>query len=111
MPDSCGAGESVNPKQGDGLRRAIGGLLACPICTGIWAALVFVGLYALNHNIVTVAILVLGAAGASEFIYYAKERYAWSARLARVQNGKPESRSFTDAELAELFVGTSDVER
>jgi hypothetical protein len=107
-------------KQGDGLRRAIGGLLACPICTGTWSALALVALHMLNHNIGTVAIVVLGMAGVSEFIYYAKERNSWDARLARVHDGRLEGRRFTygelaDDELSELFGRTPersfDVER
>jgi hypothetical protein len=86
VPDDCGAGLSVNPKPGS----VIGALLACPICAGTWCALVLVALYALLPSVGTVAIVVLGAAGASEFLYYAKERQSWSARLARSQDGQIE---------------------
>jgi hypothetical protein len=85
-PDDCGAGLSVTPKPGS----VIGALLACPICSGTWCALVLVALYALLPSVGTVAIVVLGAAGASEFLYYAKERQSWSARLARSQDGQIE---------------------
>lgn len=85
-------------------------MLACPICTGTWCALALVALYMLNHNIGTAVIFVLGMAGVSEYIYYAKERNSWNARLARVQDGRMEGRRFTygelaDDELAELFGG------
>ena len=85
-PDDCGAGLSVSPKPGS----VIGALLACPICAGTWCALVLVALYALLPSVGTVAIVVLGAAGASELLYYAKERQSWSARLARAQDGQVE---------------------
>jgi hypothetical protein len=85
-PDDCGAGLSVSPKPGS----VIGALLACPVCAGTWCALVLVALYALLPSVGTVAIVVLGAAGASEFLYYAKERQSWSARLARSQDGQVE---------------------
>lgn len=82
-PDSCGAGDSVSPKPGS----VLGELIACPICSGTWGALILVGLYQLWHPVGVTAILALGAAGASEFLYYAKERNAWSARFNRVRDG------------------------
>ncbi len=85
-PDDCGAGDSVNPKPGS----VIGMMISCPICTGTWCALLLVGLYSFVPSAGTAAILVLGAAGGSEWLYYAKERNAWSARLARVQDGQIE---------------------
>src|SRR5690606_4392915 len=42
VPDPTGAGETVVP-EGTGVRRALGELIACPICAGTWiaAALVY----------------------------------------------------------------------
>jgi hypothetical protein len=107
-PDSCGAGDSVNPA-GVGWKRAIGGLFACPICTGPGSALVLVGLYILSHDIGMIAILVLGAAGASEFLYYAKENLSWGGRLARVRDGAIEKAQKTDQTLYnDLFEGAKE---
>lgn len=85
-PDSCGAGDSVSPKP----NSVFGSLLSCPICSGTWSALVLVGLYALLPSVGTLLILVLGTAGGAEFLYYAKENNAWSARYARVRDGRLE---------------------
>jgi hypothetical protein len=105
-PDDCGAGLSVSPKPGS----VIGALLACPICAGTWCALVIVALYALLPSVGTVAIVVLGAAGASELLYYAKERQSWSARLARTQDGQIERPRRIPVEdgMASAFVSTDD---
>jgi hypothetical protein len=100
-PDSCGAGDSVNPK-GDGWKRVIGGLLACPICTGTWSAMLLVALYALVHGIGTIVILALGGAGGSEILIGLREFLFWNGRLARVRDGAIESNQ--KASLAvELF--------
>ena len=87
VPDSCGAGESVLPK-GEGWKRAVGGLIVCPICTGTWTGLMVVSLYAVSHNIGVIAILVLGAAGGSEMLLSLREDLCWNGRLARVQVGR-----------------------
>jgi hypothetical protein len=96
----------VSPKPGS----VIGALLACPICAGTWCALVIVALYALLPSVGTVAIVVLGAAGASELLYYAKERQSWSARLARTQDGQIERPRRIPVEdgMASAFVSTDD---
>lgn len=87
-PDSCGAGLSVVAKH----NSTMGELLSCPICSGTWAALVLVALYALVHPVGVMAIVVLGGAGAAEFLYFAKEQHSWQGRLARVRDGLIEDR-------------------
>ena len=89
VPDSCGAGDSVVPRPGS----VIGKLLCCPICTGTWVALALVALIATLHPVGVIVTLVLGGAGASEFLYYAKERNSWGARLNRVRDGKLEAKN------------------
>jgi len=109
MPDSCGAGESVCPA-GTGWKRAIGGLLVCPICTGTWTALMLVSLYALSHNIGVIAILVLGAAGGSEMLLSLREDLCWNGRLARVKVGQlaPDTAYPVPVHVRELFDQTGD---
>jgi hypothetical protein len=87
LPDSCGAGEAVHPK-GKGWKRAIGGLIACPICTGTWTALTLVAAYAVAHNFGVILIVVLGSAGFSEMVISMREFLCWNGRLARVKSGK-----------------------
>ncbi len=93
-PDDCGAGLSVSPKPGS----VIGALLACPICAGTWCALVLVALYCLLPSVGTVAIVVLGAAGASELLYYTREKLSWEGRLARTRDGQIEHSRIIPAE-------------
>jgi len=86
-PDSCGAGNGVHPKEDNGFVRALGGLIACPICTGTWSALFLVAVYSLSPAFGKVLILVLALAGASELLYYLGEVLSWGGRLARVISG------------------------
>jgi hypothetical protein len=85
--DSCGAGSNVHPR-GNGVRRVIGGLLACPICTGTWAALFLVAVYTFFPQVGRVLISVLGIAGASELLHWLAETLEWTGRRNRVQAGK-----------------------
>lgn len=86
--DSCGAGDNVHPRHKDGIFYIIGSLLACPICSGTWAALSLVGAWAIVPPLGKVLIYVLGFAGGSELLHYLKEWMEWSGRSARVVSGK-----------------------
>jgi len=87
LPDTCGAGQGVVPK-GTGFVRAIGGLLACPICTGTWSALILVAVYTLIPSFGKVLIIILALAGGSEMLYNLGEWLSWGGRLFRVSCGK-----------------------
>jgi hypothetical protein len=95
VEDSCGAGKSVVAKHDS----VLGQLLACPICVGTWCALVLVAVYALAHSVGVLAIVVFGAAGASEFLYFAKEKVSWEGRLARTRDGQIESEHDCDEDM------------
>ena len=84
--DSCGAGANVCPR-GSGFQYAIGSLLACPICTGTWAALMLYLVYVFLPNIYTTLSFVLGGAGLSECIHWTAEAVEWVGRAARVIAG------------------------
>lgn len=110
--DSCGAGDSVQPK-GEGWKRAIGGLIACPICTSTWSALVLLSIYALLPSVGTMAILVLGAAGAAEILFGAREFLCWGGRKSRVQSGMicPDTKSTEKSLVFPMSFSKEIVER
>lgn len=89
IPDSCGAGENVHPR-GDkgGLRYAIGSLLACPICTGTWSALVLFIFWVFVPTIGKPLVYTLAIAGISELLHYSACLLEWNSRSARVLSGK-----------------------
>lgn len=82
-PDSCGAGDNVEPKPGS----SIGSLLACPICTGTWVALGFMVAYQLDPKLTTLFAYITGIAGASETLHYLTEVLSWWGRAGRVISG------------------------
>lgn len=84
-PDSCGAGDGVCPK-GDGWKYVIGSLIACPICSGQWAALILYSLYVLFPFGATL-IYVLAIAGVSELLHWGAEASEWIGRATRVYSG------------------------
>jgi len=86
LPDTCGAGNGVVPK-GQGVVRALGGLIACPICTGTWSALFLVAVYTLFPKFGIILIVVLGIAGGSEMLYNIGEWFSWGGRMFRVVCG------------------------
>lgn len=86
VPDSSGAGDSVVPK-GKGFSRVIGGLLACPICSGTWSALVLFTVFALVPTFGTYLVYVLAFAGGSEILHWWSEKNEWQGRAAREDAG------------------------
>lgn len=86
LPDSSGAGDSVNPKYLSGFWLAIGNCLSCPICTGTHAAGVMFGLLALFPQAI-VLFYILGVAGLSEGLHWVFENQEWSGRAARESAG------------------------
>jgi hypothetical protein len=86
VPDSSGAGDSIQAS-GEGLRRALGELVACPICAGTWVALVLTGCILLVYPFGMALTFVLAAAGAAEILNGWSGRDEWQARAAREQAG------------------------
>lgn len=86
VPDSTGAGDSVEPK-GIGFQNAIGQLLCCPICSGTWAAAGLVyALYAFPAP-ARVFITILAVVGAAEILNSAGELFSWGGQYARTMSG------------------------
>ncbi|MCL5952274.1 MAG: DUF1360 domain-containing protein [Chloroflexi bacterium] len=86
VADPSGAGKTVVPK-GKGTRRAIGELIACPICAGTWiAAWLVYGLTFLPRP-TQMFIQIMSTIGIAEFINAATEALEWSGQEAREQAG------------------------
>ena len=73
-------GAYVEPK-GKGWRRAIGGLLSCPVCSGTWAAAILVPLYAYIQA-GRLLVYVLAIAAIAWFISYLTEAIEWHKAMA-----------------------------
>lgn len=86
VADSSGAGDSVSPR-GTGLRRVIGGLLACPICSGTWSALILFSLVVVLPPFGMYFAYVMAFAGVSEVLHWWSEKNEWSGRNQREQAG------------------------
>ncbi len=88
VPDQTGAGESVEPRQGNGLRESLGQLFSCPICAGTWiaAGLVY-GLHSLP-NPTRVFLAILSSIGAAEFLDAITEGFSWFGQAARKEAGQ-----------------------
>lgn len=86
VPDPTGAGDTVVPA-GKGWRRAIGELIACPICAGTWisAGLVY-GLEILPGP-TRMLMTIMSATGLAELVNAATEYLSWNGQAARERAG------------------------
>jgi len=85
-PDSSGAGDSNVPK-GEGPRRILAELVCCPICSGTWAAIILIGIYAVSSGLGSVFIYAFAAAGFAEVLHWSSEFFEWKGRSAREDAG------------------------
>lgn len=85
-PDSSGAGKTVVPR-GTGVRRALGELVACPICAGTWIAAGLVYGLELLPRPTRVLMTIMSAAGLAELLNAVTEALSWSGRVAREEAG------------------------
>lgn len=86
VPDSTGAGESVDPK-GEGFQQAMGQLICCPICAGTWvAALLTYALY-LFPGPTHVFLMMTAAIGVAEILGAMTEAMSWAGQYARTMSG------------------------
>jgi hypothetical protein len=90
QPDQYGAGENV-VAQGAGMRKALGQLLSCPLCTGTWVALgLLCGLH-LAPRPTRAFLAVMGASGIAELLNAATEAMTWAGQAARKRAGDEET--------------------
>ena len=87
VPDQFGADTTVEPK-GEGVQRALGELISCPICTGTWiAAVLTYGLH-LFPGPTRLLITIMGAIGMGELLHTLTEALHWKAWSARKDVGQ-----------------------
>ena len=86
VPDSTGAGESVNPK-GEGFQQALGQLICCPICAGTWVAALLTYLLYLFPGPMMVFLTMTAAIGIAELLGALTEALSWSGQYARTLSG------------------------
>lgn len=86
VADPSGAGKTVVPK-GRGLQRALGELIACPICAGTWIAAGLVYGLAFLPGPTRMFITIMSTVGIAEIINAAAEALEWSGQMAREEAG------------------------
>ena len=86
VQDSSGAGETVVPR-GQGARRALGGLISCPICAGTWIAAGLVYGLELAPRLTRTLIMIMSAIGAGELLNAATEALEWTGQAERLEVG------------------------
>lgn len=85
-PDASGAGDTVVPR-GAGARRALGGLISCPICAGTWIAAGLVYGLELAPAPTRLFLSIMSAIGVGELLNAATEALEWTGQAERIQAG------------------------
>jgi hypothetical protein len=86
IPDSTGAGESVEPK-GEGFQQALGQLICCPICAGTWIAALLTYMFLLFPGPTRVFLVMTAAIAIAELLGAVTEALSWSGQYARTMSG------------------------
>lgn len=86
VPDASGAGKTTRPT-GQGVRRAIGELLACPICSGTWIAAGLVYALGVAPNSTRAFLAIMSSIGSAEILNAAHETLQWTAQEQRREVG------------------------
>jgi hypothetical protein len=81
-----GAGKVVEPK-GEGMKRAIGEMISCPICSGTWIAAGLVYGLQLFPNLTRLFLWVNSSIGLAEFTNSLSEYLTWTAADRRKSAG------------------------
>jgi hypothetical protein len=84
QPDPYGTSETVGAK-GSGVQKAIGELVACPTCTGTWAAAVLVYALRLAPRPTRLFLAFMAATGLAELLDSANEALSWTGAAKRKQ--------------------------
>jgi hypothetical protein len=86
VPDPTGEGETVAPK-GVGWRRAVGDLIACPICVGTWISAILVYGLEVAPRPTRTMLAIMGATGLAELLNALTEMLGWSGQANRERAG------------------------
>lgn len=84
--DPTGAGDTVRAA-GTGWRRAIGELIACPICIGTWISAALVYGLEIAPRPTRLLLKIMGAIGLAELFNALTEFLSWSGQAAREEAG------------------------
>jgi hypothetical protein len=84
-PDEYGAGENV-VAEGAGVRKAIGELVSCPSCVGMWVAAGLVCGLQVAPGPTRLAAAILSVSGLADLIDNASEALSWTGQAARKQS-------------------------
>lgn len=87
VDDPSGAGQTVVPK-GRGIQRALGELMACPICAGTWISAALTYALTLAPRPTRVFLTMMSAIGISEFLNAATEALKWAGQVERMEVGE-----------------------
>lgn len=87
VPDSSGAGDTVEAREGRGIRHALGQLVSCPICSGTWICAMLVYALALLPGPTRIFLWMTAAIGLAELLNALSEALCWRGELSRAQTG------------------------
>ncbi len=88
-PDSYGTSETTEP-EGSGARKALGALVACPTCSGTWAAAFLVYGLRVAPGPTRLFLAIMSAIGLAELLNSANESLSWTASAERKLAKPPE---------------------
>ncbi len=86
VPDSTGAGESVNAK-GEGFQQALGQLICCPICAGTWVAALLTYFLILFPGPTFIFLVMTSAIAIAELLGALTETLSWGGQYSRTMSG------------------------
>jgi hypothetical protein len=87
VPHDSGAGETTQARPGAGIKRALGELIACPVCNGTWISAGLVYGMCQFPNYTRTLVTIMSVVGASEILQGAFEALQWNGELARHKAG------------------------
>ena len=88
VPHSAGVGETVEPKENlPGWKRAIAGLVCCPVCAGTWSAMLLSIAYMVSDAGKLLA-YILAASAVAWLVTYLTEAIEWQKHLAWENTGR-----------------------
>lgn len=109
VANTSGSGDTVKPK-GSGVRRAIGEMLSCPICSGTWAAAFLTYSLYLFPGPTRVFLVMTAAIGLVEILNALLEFMSWLgeyARAAAEAKGQTTAYSYQSEQHPEKIVNTT----
>lgn len=89
VPHDSGAGETTQARRdATGFRKALGEMIACPVCNGTWISALLVYGMCFAPNLTRTLVTIMSAVGASEILQGVFEKVQWEGELARHRAGE-----------------------